>query len=635
MKKMLQNLIHLNHKYKKILMMFVDSFFVIIVLIASFSLRFSEFFIPVNKLFWLVLVSPLIAIPVFYFFDLYRSIIRFIGFSELWNIVKAATVYAFIWGLLALLIMFPEPVSYLKLPRSVILLNWFLATFTLAGIRIFARYLLTDIVATSKINVVIYGAGASGIDLHASLIKSKSYHVLYFIDDSSRIQGRSINGVDVISFIKFKKLIKIKNIQEVLLAMPSSSRSRSKEIMSILTPLSLIVKSLPSLHELLEGKVSINDLREIKIKDLLGRPITPSDEFQLTSDNIGNVVMVTGAGGSIGSEICRQIASLKPDILILYEHNEFSLYSIFEELKYDFKDALKVLPILGSVTNTTRLQNVLKEFKVQTIYHAAAYKHVPMVEYNHIEGAENNIIGTLSCAEAANEANVNTFVLISTDKAVRPTNTMGATKRFAELILQSFSSRGSNTKFIAVRFGNVLGSSGSVIPLFEKQIKGGGPLTITDPKMERFFMTISEAVELVIQAGTIGKGGEIFILNMGEPVSILELAKKMINLSGLQIKDSKNPYGDIEIQYTGLRPGEKLFEELLISNSSMPTSHPMIINAIEEFISWNELEPLLDELKVVIKNYNHERLRQLLCQAVPHFNPQSHISDVLYKSNNK
>ena len=293
---------------------------------------------------------------------------------------------------------------------------------------------------------------------------------------------------------------------------------------------------------------------------------------------------------------------------------------------------MKVLPILGSVTNTTRLQNVLKEFKVQTIYHAAAYKHVPMVEYNHIEGAENNIIGTLSCAEAANEANVNTFVLISTDKAVRPTNTMGATKRFAELILQSFSSRGSNTKFIAVRFGNVLGSSGSVIPLFEKQIKGGGPLTITDPKMERFFMTISEAVELVIQAGTIGKGGEIFILNMGEPVSILELAKKMINLSGLQIKDSKNPYGDIEIQYTGLRPGEKLFEELLISNSSMPTSHPMIINAIEEFISWNELEPLLDELKVVIKNYNHERLRQLLCQAVPHFNPQSHISDVLYKS---
>ena len=393
--------------------------------------------------------------------------------------------------------------------------------------------------------------------------------------------------------------------------------------MSILTPLSLIVKSLPSLHELLEGKVSINDLREIKIKDLLGRPITPSDEFQLTSDNIGNVVMVTGAGGSIGSELCRQIFSLNPHKIILYEISESALYTIDQELISIKNIGIEVIPIIGSVRDLLDMKATIKSFKVQTIYHAAAYKHVPLVESNQIQGVLNNSIGTLHAVNAAISEKVETFVLISTDKAVRPTNTMGASKRIAELILQGLSMQDHQTCLSIVRFGNVLDSSGSVIPLFKQQIKKGGPLTVTDINIERYFMTIPEAVELVIQSGAMGHNGDVLVLDMGRPVKIYDLAIKMINLSGLKVLNKENPDGDIEIICTGLRPGEKLYEELLIGKETHKTENKLIMRAKEEMIEWVTLHPILIKLNSALVNGDLNKTKKILKDLVPEYQPDN------------
>ena len=405
--------------------------------------------------------------------------------------------------------------------------------------------------------------------------RSNEYKIAAFIDDEIENHGRSINGVKVLNPDDIQKLIKKYNVTEILMAVPTLSRSRRREIINLLEPFPVLVRSLPSVSELAKGKVKIEDLREITTKDLLGRNSILPNQSLLSLNITSKVVMITGAGGSIGSELCRQTLILNPSVLILFELSEFALYTIHRELSVA-NPSIKILPFLGSVNNKERVGQILKSFSVQTIYHAAAYKHVPMVEYNNNEGVSNNIFGTLSCAEAAIENKVETFVLISTDKAVRPTSTMGTTKRFAELILQGLSNQQVGTRFMMVRFGNVLGSSGSVIPLFEKQINEGGPVTVTSPKMIRYFMTIPEAVELVIQAGAMGKGGDVFVLDMGDPVSINELAKKMIRLSGLEIKDESNPNGDIEIHYTGIRPGEKLFEELIIGNNISKTSHPMI-----------------------------------------------------------
>jgi len=381
---------------------------------------------------------------------------------------------------------------------------------------------------------------------------------------------------------------------------------------------------------LAQGMVSISDLREVSIKDLLGRELAKANK-ELLSKNITNkVVAVTGAGGSIGSELCRQIIFLKPKALILYETNELVLYTIEKELSNINIPSVDIYPILGSVNNKNRLSSVFKRFDVNTIYHAAAYKHVPMVEFNNDEGVENNIFGTLNCAQVAIDAGVETFVLISTDKAVRPTNTMGATKRSAELVLQALSAKQSGTKFTMVRFGNVLGSSGSVIPLFSQQIKEGGPVTVTDKDIIRYFMTISEAVELVIQAGAMGTGGDVFVLDMGKPVRIKDLAIKMIRLSGLVLKDELHPNGDIEIEYTGLRAGEKLYEELLIGDNVSETDNLLIMRAQEDMLAWDELKPLLDGLSDAIDSCDQERLRKLLIQIVPGFKPQSEISDILY-----
>ena len=478
-------------------------------------------------------------------------------------------------------------------------------------------------------NVMIYGAGAAGRQLSIALLQSNEYKIAAFIDDEIENHGRSINGVKVLSPDEIQKSINQYNVTEILMAVPTLSRSRRKEIINFLEPFPVLVRSLPSVSELAKGKVKIEDLREITTKDLLGRNSILPNQSLLSLNITSKVVMITGAGGSIGSELCRQTLILNPSVLILFELSEFALYTIHRELSVA-NPSIKILPFLGSVNNKERVGQILKSFSVQTIYHAAAYKHVPMVEYNNNEGVNNNIFGTLSCAEAAIENKVETFVLISTDKAVRPTSTMGTTKRFAELILQGLSNQQVVTRFMMVRFGNVLGSSGSVIPLFKKQINEGGPVTVTSPKMIRYFMTIPEAVELVIQAGSMGKGGDVFVLNMGDPVSITELAKKMIRLSGLEIKDESNPNGDIEILYTGVRPGEKLFEELIIGDNISQTDHPMIMRAKEEEIEWKKLKVILKDLEEATLQSDYKRVRELLTIAVPDFKPQSPIQDFLF-----
>ena len=525
------------------------------------------------------------------------------------------------------------------IPRTVILINWVLSLLAIGGLRVVARWLLTregNLKSSTQSganckNVLVYGAGDAGIQLVSALAHSSEYNPVGFVDDLKELQGAQIAGLDVYSIDAIAGVISKLRVDEVLIAMPSASRTRRLDIINALESYPVLVRMLPGVAELAEGKVSIGDLREVNIKDLLGRDVVKPNE-QLLGKNITNkIVVVTGAGGSIGSELCRQIVFLEPKALIMYEMSELALYTIEKEISNIGIHSLDIYPVLGSVNNKARLSNVFKRFDVDTIYHAAAYKHVPMVEFNNTEGVDNNIFGTLNCAQAAVDTGVETFVLISTDKAVRPTNTMGATKRSAELVLQALSAKQSDTKFTMVRFGNVLGSSGSVIPLFKQQIKDGGPVTVTDVNMVRYFMTIPEAVELVIQAGAMGLGGDVFVLDMGKPVRIYDLAKKMIRLSGLEVKDEAHLDGDIEIKYTGLRPGEKLYEELLIGDNVSDTDNPLIMRAQEKMLAWDELEPILNDLQIAITDCDQKKLRELLIQIVPGFKPQCEITDVLYK----
>jgi FlaA1/EpsC-like NDP-sugar epimerase len=442
-------------------------------------------------------------------------------------------------------------------------------------------------------------------------------------------QGQYINGLDVHSPDVLKNLIEKKNISEILLAMPKLSRSRRNDIINFIRPNSVHVRSLPSVSEIAQGMVKIEDLREINIKDLLGRDPVPANKKLLKIKITGKSVLVTGAGGSIGSELCRQILLLRPSKLVLYDMSEFSLYKIEQEL-IDLNDSnIQIFAIIGSVANKQRIESVINHFNVETLYHAAAYKHVPLVEFNQSQGILNNSIGTKITAEAAVAAKVQNFVLISTDKAVRPTNIMGATKRISELVIQALSKIHPGTNFSMVRFGNVLDSSGSVIPLFKKQIKEGGPVTVTDKNIVRYFMTISEAVELVIQASAMSRGGDLFLLDMGKPVKVNDLAEKMIQLSGLQLIDDEHPHGDIEIKYIGLRPGEKLYEELLVGKDTTKTENPLIMSANEVMIEWSDLKPLLDKLEASSYKNDHLKTRELLTSIVPEYDPKSPIADLL------
>jgi FlaA1/EpsC-like NDP-sugar epimerase len=651
-------LLGLPRRQKRLIQVGTDVLLVWFALWMSFVVRLGidEMINPFEKHFWLFLAAPLVSIPLFIRFGMYRAVMRYFGNDALIAIIKAVSLSALILGFIVYWYSNHQTV----IPRSIVFNYWWLSLIMIGGLRLAMRqYFLGDwftaaqhVPFTSRDNgltkVAIYGAGAAGNQLVAALRMGRVMRPVAFIDDDNSIAERVISGLHVYKPEHIQQMIDITGAQEILLAIPSSNRGRRREILGFLEGFPLHVRSVPGFMDLASGRVKVDDIQEVDIADLLGRDAVPAQADLLERCVKGKVILVTGAGGSIGSELCRQILLLRPTTLLLFEHSEFNLYSILSELEHRItRESLSVrlLPILGSVRNHGKLLDVMKAWRVDTVYHAAAYKHVPMVEHNIAEGVLNNIIGTLNTAQAALTAGVANFVLISTDKAVRPTNVMGSTKRLAEMTLQALSrelapvlfgdaaniSRVNKTRFTMVRFGNVLGSSGSVIPLFYKQIKSGGPLTVTHPKITRYFMTIPEAAQLVIQAGSMGLGGDVFVLDMGEPVRIAELAEKMIHLSGLSVRSEKNPHGDISIEFTGLRPAEKLYEELLIGDNVAATQHPMIMTANEDFLPWDVLKVKLSELVNAVEQDDYSRVRQLLRETVSGYAPDGEIVDWIYQ----
>ena len=647
---MFSKLANLPRLSKQIIMIFTDSILLILILWASFSIRLDLWYLPKDDTIRLILAAPIIGIPIFAKLGLYKSVVRHIDLKSMWYLFLAVSFYSLIWGFFCFFMKnnyVDEGGFFIEIfPRSVVIINWLLALTIISGSRAFARYIFNEHIKFSYFNnkaeknlknlddnksrVLIYGAGSAGVQLASALNNSSKLQSVGFIDDNKDLQGSSVSGLKVNPVDDIEELIIKHKVDEVLIAIPSASRADRFTIIDKLERYPVMVRTLPGLTEIAQGKVKIDDLLQVSIKDLLGRKSVEPNEMLLGKNITNKTVLVTGAGGSIGSELCRQIIFLKPKILILFELNELALYSIDKELSKLNAGLIKIYPILGNVNNKLRLDNMFKHFEVDTVYHAAAYKHVPMVEFNNTEGIDNNIFGTLNCALSAIESGVKNFVLISTDKAVRPTNTMGATKRVAELILQAFSTTQNTTTFCMVRFGNVLGSSGSVIPLFKKQIVEGGPVTVTDKNIIRYFMTVTEAVELTIQAGAMGTGGDVFVLDMGQPVKIKELAEKLIRLSGLKVKDENFPEGDIEIEYTGLRAGEKLYEELLIGDNVSKTENPLIMRAKEDKFEWVDLKSLLDKLSVSNKKSDHNSTREILKKIVSGFSPEGTIKDILY-----
>lgn len=620
-----------SRRIKRAVTLLFDFIVITLALWVSFSLRLGEFYWPEGSVIWLFAVAPFIATPIFIRLGLYRAIIRYIGFHSLWVVVKAVSLYSLLIAFFVLL------AGIEVVPRSVHIINWLVALLMVGGSRMVVRWWLAGLApanVNAARNVVIYGAGSSGMQVLGQLNVKSGMKVVAFIDDEPSLHRRQMGDVRVHPFSHLSRLIERHGVKDVLLAMPSVSRSRRNQVIALLEPYPVTVKTLPTLAEIAEGEVTVDDIRDVEIEDLLGRDqVLPNKS--LMAKNIHNkVVMVTGAGGSIGAELCRQILQQKPKEIVLFEHSEFALYMIEHDLKNQpISEEVMIKPVLGSITDSDRVLLACQAAHVETVYHAAAYKHVPLVEQNPREAIKNNILGTLYTAEAALKSKVKDFILISTDKAVRPTNTMGASKRMAELVLQALSNkhRGvSATQFAMVRFGNVLGSSGSVIPLFKKQIKEGGPVTVTDPKIIRYFMTIPEAAQLVIQAGAMAKGGDVFVLDMGDPVKILELAKRMIHLSGLEVKGDDTPHGDIEIKFTGLRPGEKLYEELLIGNDVKNTDHEKIMRANESMIPWEELNVLIRRLQQAINDNDDVEIRAVLSEAVVGYKPQCAIANVLH-----
>jgi FlaA1/EpsC-like NDP-sugar epimerase len=520
-----------------------------------------------------------------------------------------------------------------NVPRTVGIIQPILLLLFVGASRALARVWLGDqylsiLKRTSRPKVLIYGAGTSGRQLAAAMANSHEMRVAGFLDDDERLHGHVLNGLPIYNPDDLSGLVVTLNVGDVLLAMPTVSRKRRNEILGQIRSAHVSVRTLPSVIDLAQGKVGVSDLRELDIDDLLGRePVSPN-HILLAKNIVGKVVLVTGAGGSIGSELCRQIFSIGPEKLLLIEQSEFALYAIHQELEGKLSNRkIGLVPLLASVQDQERMHEIVSTWKPDTVYHAAAYKHVPLVEHNPAEGIKNNVLGTLKAAQAAAENGVSDFVLVSTDKAVRPTNIMGASKRLAEMVLQALAATNPGPKFTMVRFGNVLGSSGSVVPKFRQQIRDGGPITLTHPEITRYFMTIPEAAQLVIQSGAMAKGGDVFVLDMGQSVKIIDLARRMIELSGLAVKDSENPDGDIEIEITGLRPGEKLYEELLIGENPKPTSHPRIMKAHEDFLPWAELLPKLNALEMALNVNDVTVVRLMLQQLVSGYAPSSGIVD--------
>ncbi|MDE2617755.1 MAG: polysaccharide biosynthesis protein [Burkholderiales bacterium] len=582
----------------------------------AFTLRLDNPNWPDEMQLRVYVLAPLLAIPVFVRLGLYRAIFRYTGQAALLTTAKAVAIYGVL--LLGVLLW----ARWTNVPRSMGVLQPLIFLLLVGGSRALARFWLAGWGRThaGRSRFLIYGAGLAGAQTAAALGMSGQHELVGFVDDDTAKIGRSINGVPVHASRDIAALVEREGITDILLALPSVTRERRNRIIESLRHLPLHIRTLPGMSDLTSGRVTVQDFRELDIEDLLGRDPVPPDAELLARDLSRMVVLVTGAGGSIGSELCRQILRQQPSRLLLLDHSEFALYSIHQELLAacaELGGAIELVPLLGSVNQEARLHEICRQYLPHTVYHAAAYKHVPLVESNPAEGIRNNVFGTLNMARAAQAAGVARFVLVSTDKAVRPTNVMGASKRMAELVLQALAAEAGQTCFSMVRFGNVLGSSGSVVPLFRRQLAAGGPLTVTHAEVTRYFMTIPEAAQLVLQAGAMAGGGEVFVLDMGEPVRILDLAHRMVELSGLTVRDHEHPQGDIEIAITGLRPGEKLYEELLIGDNPTPTGHPRIMKAHEDLLPWQELAGQLERLRIAADGADEQGIRRVL-QACVH-----------------
>ena len=638
---------------KQLLVLSVDTFLCLLSVWLSFYLRLGEFqaFSIVTSVPVLItsVASVALAVPIFVLSGLYRAIFRFSGMPAMMTMARAMLIYG---------ICFSAIFTFMGvqgIPRTIGLIQPIVVFLLVGASRAAARICFGDLYQlevkkSSLPKVLIYGAGSSGRQLASGMANSHEMRVVGFLDDDDRLHGHILNGLPIHNPADIEEIAHQKVVRDILLAMPSASRERRNQIISLLSKLKISVRTLPGLSDLVSGRVTLSDVRELDIDDLLGRESVKPNGLLINRSTHNKTVMVTGAGGSIGGELCRQVLKTQPRRLLLLEMSEFALYQIHQEIQSALEfcedslgEDLEVVPLLASVCDEVRMQEIMDTWKPHTIYHAAAYKHVPLVEHNPAEGVRNNVWGTKVCAEAAIRNGVQNFVLISTDKAVRPTNIMGATKRLAEMVLQALneikhsadsrsinvsnSATSTKTCFSMVRFGNVLGSSGSVVPLFREQIKNGGPITLTHPDITRYFMTIPEAAQLVIQAGAMSSGGDVFVLDMGEPVRIYDLAARIVELSGLTLRDERNPYGDIEIKVTGLRPGEKLYEELLIGDNPKPTQHPRILKAQEKFMPWEQLQGELHSLNLALSVNDVPLIRSFLQKLVTGYQPSDEVVD--------
>ncbi|ODS54714.1 MAG: capsular biosynthesis protein [Acidovorax sp. SCN 65-108] len=632
---MLNRILGWSRAAKRMVVVAMDICLGVIAMWLAFTLRLETPHWPSGMQWLAYALAPALAFPIFAKLGLYRAIFRYTGITALITTGKAVAIYG------ALLLGCLLAAQWEGVPRSVGILQPLLFMLLVGASRALGWLALAGRSSHAPYRLLIYGAGSAGAQTAAGLGSMRQYLLKGFVDDDASKIGRSINGVRVHASNALPEVVRRLGITDVLLALPSTTRERRRQIIESLRELPVRIRTLPGLSDLASGRVTVTDFQDLEIEDLLGREPVAPDPGLLGRNLAGTVVLVTGAGGSIGSELCRQIVREGPRQLLLVDHSEYALYSIHHELAalaHQGEHACVLVPLLASVTHKARMADICQQYRPTSIYHAAAYKHVPMVEANAGEGILNNVFGTLNMVQVALECGATHFVLISTDKAVRPTNIMGATKRVAEMVLQAIAASPRApfpqladsppawtcpTRLSMVRFGNVLGSSGSVIPLFRKQIAAGGPLTVTHPDVTRYFMTIAEAAQLVLQAGAMAEGGDVFLLDMGEPLQILELAERMVALSGLTVRDDLHPEGDIEIVFTGLRPGEKLFEELLIGDNPFPTDHPRILRAREEYRPWEELQGLLQALQKAAQAGDPIAMTALLRQLVPGYHPET------------
>jgi FlaA1/EpsC-like NDP-sugar epimerase len=626
MERQVRRLIALPRSRKRALMLATDAICIPAALWTALALKLGSWPTEPAALTWLSFAALVTSLPIFVKLGLYRAVIRFIGPKVIVAVLSGVTASAVLVAA-ANLALGPE-----RIPFSTVAIYWALAMIYVGGSRLVVRNLVNTRTAGTE-RVVIYGAGEAGAQAAVALRMGGRFDPVALLDDDPSLKGSFVAGIEVHLPKELERLIHDEAVTSVLLALPSLTRRRRQEILKSLEAFPVRVMTVPDIGDLLSGAARIEDLREVDAADLMGRDPVPPDERLFGACIRDKVVMVTGAGGSIGSELCRQIARLQPRRLVLFEMSELALYQIDRELKAVMERerlAFDLVSLIGNAHHRPRVREIIESYGVQTVYHAAAYKHLPIVEHNVIEGIHNNVISTWNTAEAALECGVETFVLISTDKAVNPTNVMGATKRLAEIVLQGLQRRGTRTRLCMVRFGNVLESSGSVVPLFREQIERGGPVTVTHPDVIRYFMTIPEAAQLVIQAGAMAVGGDVFVLDMGKPVRIADLARRMVHLAGLTVRDERNPDGDIEIRFTGLRPAEKLFEELLIGTNVSGTEHPMILRAMEHSLPWEQVHELLQSLLAAIEQLDVSRACALLGDAVREYRPTGDIVDTVW-----